>query len=177
MSNFVRTPVALLLATLLTSSTWADSWDQVREKGALQWGGDASGGGPYIYQGPENSLVGFEYELMEYVAAELGVRSEYVNWEWEMLPQKLKQGGIELVLNGYEWSEEHEREMSSTIPYYIYTLQLLARSDDETIRIWDDLKAGPGQKRKRVGALQGSAAARFLETEYGGAIVLKLYPE
>jgi polar amino acid transport system substrate-binding protein len=94
-----------------------------------------------------------------------------------MLPQKLKQGGIELVLNGYEWSEGRERETPSTIPYYIYKLQLLARSDDGTIASWGDLRAKPGEPRKRVGALQGSAAARFLEKEYGGSIDLKKFPE
>ncbi len=177
MVHLSRTLRSVFVILIIASPAGADTWDQVRQHGALRWGGDISGGGPYIYQGPENQLVGFEYELMDYIARELGVRNEYVNWEWEMLPQKLKQGGIDLVLNGYEWSEEHERETPSTIPYYIYTLQLLAQSADDSIRSWDDLKAGPGERRKRVGALQGSAAARFLEKEYGGAIDLKLYPE
>ncbi len=42
-----------------------------------------------------------------------------------MLPQKLDRGGIDVVLNGYEWSKEREQSWSSTIPYYIYNLQLL----------------------------------------------------
>jgi polar amino acid transport system substrate-binding protein len=169
--------VVAVVFTILTDAAGADALSEIKSTGTLKWGGDASGGGPYIYQGPENKLVGFEYELMDYVARELGVRSEYVNWEWDMLPQKLKQGGIDLVLNGYEWSEDRERETPSTIPYYIYKLQLLARSDDGTITNWSGLRAKPGEPRKRVGALQGSAAARFLEKDYGGAIDLKKFPE
>ena len=95
--------------------------------GNAAWGGDASGGGPYIYQGPDNQLTGFEFELASYIAEELGVRPEFVQWEWEMLPTKLDSGTIDVVLNGYEWSGEREQLWSSTIPYYEYKLALLAR--------------------------------------------------
>jgi polar amino acid transport system substrate-binding protein len=167
----------LLLLLICFSSTSADSWSEIQQRGSLRWGGDISGGGPYVYQAPDGQFIGFEYELMEYVARELGLRSEYVNWEWEMLPQKLKQGGIDLVLNGYEWSEQREREMASTVPYYIYQLQLLARKDNESIKSWDDLPAKPSEPRKRVGALQGATAARYLEEEFGDTIELKKYSE
>ncbi|MGD9636532.1 MAG: hypothetical protein AB7U97_24830, partial [Pirellulales bacterium] len=53
-----------LLAIVLTLATAAaDTLDEIRERGTLRWGGDASGGGPYIYQGPDNKITGFEFEL------------------------------------------------------------------------------------------------------------------
>ena len=143
----------------------------------MRWGGDASGGGPYIFHGPENQLTGFEFELAQYIANQLGVRSEYVNWEWENLPLILDRGTIDVVLNGYEWSEERERLWSSTTPYYIYKLQLMARANDDSISDWDDLRVPAGQPRKRVGVLQGSAAERYVEKEFGDAVELKKYPE
>jgi polar amino acid transport system substrate-binding protein len=177
----MRTRLGLLVSALivldLASTASADTLEQIRQRGALRWGGDASGGGPYIYQGPDNQLTGFEFELAEYLAAELGVRSEYVNWEWDMLPQILDRGTIDVVLNGYEWSEEREQLWSSTIPYYIYELQLMARKEDDSIRSWDDLRAAPGQPRKRVGVLLGSAAERYVESRFGDAVEVKKYPE
>lgn len=167
----------LFHTSALCFATAADTLDQVRARGALRWGGDASGGGPYIYQGPDNKLIGFEYELVARLAEDLGVRPEFVQWEWEMLPQKLKQGSIDVVFNGYEWSAEREQEAPSTIPYYIYKLQLLARSDDESIKSWNDLRAKPGHHRKRVGVLQGSVAARYMEKEFGDAVELMKFPE
>jgi polar amino acid transport system substrate-binding protein len=107
----------------------------------------------------------------------MGVRSEYVNWEWEMLPQILDRGTIDVVLNGYEWSEAREQLWSSTIPYYIYKLQLMARADDDSIRSWDDLRTEPNEQRKRVGVLQGSAAERYVESRFGNAVELKKFPE
>lgn len=155
----------------------ADTLEQVRARGTLRWGGDASGGGPYIYQGPDNKITGFEFELADYLAEKLGVRAEFVAWEWEMLPQILDRGTIDVVLNGYEWSPDREQLWSSTVPYYEYKLALLARANDTSIASWDDLAAKPGEAKKRVGVLQGSAAERFLEQRYGDSIILKKYSE
>ena len=165
------------LAAFCATAVPADTLDEIQERGALRWGGDASGGGPYIFHGSENQLTGFEFELAQYIANQLGVRSEYVNWEWENLPLILDRGTIDVVLNGYEWSEERERLWSSTTPYYIYKLQLMARTNDDSIRAWDDLRVPAGQERKRVGVLQGSAAERYVEKEFGDAVELKKYPE
>lgn len=166
-----------LLAVCVASRVTADTLDEIQQRGVLRWGGDASGGGPYIFHGPTNQLTGFEYELAEYLAKALGVHSEYVNWEWDMLPQILDRGTIDVVLNGYEWSEEREQLWSSTTPYYIYKLQLVARKDDNSIQSWDDLRAPEGEPRKRVGVLQGSAAERYVAEKYGDAVELKKYPE
>jgi polar amino acid transport system substrate-binding protein len=151
--------------------------DEIQKQGVLRWGGDASGGGPYIYQGPDRKLFGFEYELADYLASKLGVRAEFVQWEWEMLPQILTSGKIDVVLNGFEWSADREQLWSSTVPYYIYKLQLMARSNDPSITSWDDLVAKSGTPRKSVGVLQGSTAEKYVEGRYGNTIVLKKYSD
>ena len=169
--------VASIMSAGVATIAAADTLDQVRERGTLRWGGDAIGGGPYIYEGPDNKLTGFEHELAEYFAKQLDVRPEFVQWEWEMLPHILDRGTVDVVLNGYEWSEDRERRMSSTIPYYIYKLQLLARSNDASIKDWEDLRAKPGEQRKRVGVLQGSAAERYVEKRFGDSVELMKYAE
>src|ERR1700752_2282445 len=127
MRTLLRELIQLLLVVLCSlllssSQSFSDTLDEIRQRGTLRWGGDASGGGPYIYEGADHQLTGFEYELAEYLAAKLGVRAEFVQWEWEMLPQILTSGKIDVVLNGFEWSAERESQWSSTIPYYIYKL-------------------------------------------------------
>lgn len=162
---------------LLVAKSLAGTLEQIRERGVLKWGGDAQGGGPYIYDGQDNKLTGFEYKLAAYLAGQLGVKPEFVQWEWEMLPHILERGTVDVVLNGYEWSEERERRMASTIPYFIYKLQLLARADDPSIKNWDDLRAKPGEAKKRIGVLQGSAAQRYIEKRFGDAVDLMPYAE
>jgi polar amino acid transport system substrate-binding protein len=177
MVSLVRFVVHLVLVLAFSSVASADTLDDIRQRGVLRWGGDASGGGPYIFHGTGNQLTGFEWELAQYIAGKLGVRSEYVNWEWENLPLILDRGTIDVVLNGFEWSQEREQLWSSTAPYYVYKLQLLARTNDGSIGSWDDLRVPAGQPRKQVGVLQGSAAERYVAQKFGDAVELKKYPE
>jgi polar amino acid transport system substrate-binding protein len=177
MRNLFPIIVTAMLVHLLSSITSADTLDDIQKRGTLRWGGDDQGGGPYIYEDKDNKVTGFEVDLAEYLAKELGVRAELVTSEWNMLPQKLDRGGIDVVLNGYEWSKEREKSWSSTIPYYIYKLQLMARKDDNSIRSWDDLRAKPGGALKQVGVLGDSAAERYVGEQFGKTVELKGYPE
>jgi len=83
-----------------------------------------------------------------------------------MLPHDLARGDIDVVLNGYEWSPEREHEMASTIPYFVYRLQLIV-APDSPIRDWDDLRRARSGRRLKVGVLRDSAAQRYLEKAYG----------
>jgi polar amino acid transport system substrate-binding protein len=143
---------------------------QTGDKKVLRWGGDKGGGAPYIYEDRDGKLQGFEVKLADYLAAKLGLRSEFVQKEWDSLPQDLARGDIDLILNGYEWSPDREKNMTSTIPYYVYRLQLLARTKDDSIQSWDDLRAKPGQRKKGVGVLSATAAQRYLEKTFGDEI-------
>jgi polar amino acid transport system substrate-binding protein len=135
----------------------------------LRWGGDSSGGGPYLIEKPDGSVTGFEVELADHLGAALGRPTRFVQGSWPQLPDLLGRGDIQMVLNGYEWSPALEKRFASTIPYYVYKLQLITRKADATIQGWDDLRG------KRVGVLKGSATERYLEKRFGGTIDLRSY--
>lgn len=145
-----RPAILLLCAALLATGPAAGD-----TLPPLRWGADQAGGGPYIYEGPDGRLTGFEVELAGLLAARMGRRAEFVQGPWDKLPQLLDRGEIDLVLNGYEWSAEREACWASTVPYYVYGLQLLVRRDGP-VRGWEDLAAGG-----KVGVLGGSAAERL----------------
>jgi polar amino acid transport system substrate-binding protein len=176
MHKITSIAVAAMLV-LVARFAAADTLDDIQKRGTLRWGGDASAGGPYIYPDRNNKQTGFEFDLAEYLAAQIGVRAEFVNGEWEMLPQQLDRGDIDVVINGYEWSQERDQSWSSTIPYYIYKLQLMTRKNDATIHSWDDLRGAPGKAGKSVGVLRDSAAQRYVARRFGGTIELKAFPE
>jgi polar amino acid transport system substrate-binding protein len=133
----------------------------------LRWGGDASGGAPYIMErSPGQPPAGFEAELAEALADRLGVTASFVQKSWDMLPRDLARGDIDVILNGYEWSPDREGEMASTIPYYIYRLQLIV-APDSPIRDWPDLGRDRSGQRLRVGVLRDSAAHRYMEKTFG----------
>jgi polar amino acid transport system substrate-binding protein len=151
----------LALVALITWALWPQS-SSLSKPGVIRWGGDISGGEPYIIEGEKGEQPsGFEGDLARYLADKLGMKSEFVPAEWDSLPQLLQRGNIDLVLNGYEWSAERESQMASSIPYYAYRLELIVRKDS-LIRSWADLRK-PGL---RVGVLKDSAADRYLQETY-----------
>lgn len=178
MTRFPSRLLALLLfvlATLLPAALPAAAGASDAAPATLRWGGDASGGGPYIFEGADGKLTGFELELADLLAQKMGRKAEFVQGEWDKLPNLLDLGKFDVVLNGYEWSGEREALWASTAPYYLYKLQLLARKDDASLRAVENLRAAPGQPRKRVGVLGGSAAERYVQATFGDAVEVKSY--
>jgi polar amino acid transport system substrate-binding protein len=146
--------------------------DAPGDKPPLRWGGDKGGGGPFVYEDRDGKLTGFEVQIADYLATKLGRKAEFVQGEWQTLPQNLTRGDIDCIINGYEWSPDREQHMLSTIPYYVYRIQLVARKSDDSINGWDDLRAAPGRPKRRVGVLARSASDRYLDREFRNDVAI-----
>lgn len=158
----------------LVGSAVADGLDDVRARGELVWGGDEEGGGPYVYPDPNRpaQVIGFEVELMDRLAAQLGVKARFRQCDWTTLPLLLHRGDIDAVVNGYELTKPRLHSMIATVPYYVYELQLISRKDDTSIQSWDDLKKpGPTGKR-RIGVMPNTAAETYVLKTLGNAVDL-----
>lgn len=155
-----------------------------QEKKPLRWGTDPTGGAPYVYRDANGKFTGFEVELAEYLANKLGRTSEMKTGDWDKLPELLGKpadsDGIDIVLNGYELSEDLEKQYPSTIPYYIYRVALVINKDNAgEIVGWTDLrkKKADGSMRS-VGVLGGSAAHAYMNGDlFKDAIDLKINPD
>ncbi len=166
----------LVILLSLATSAWADALDEIRQRGALVWGADQEGGGPYIFPRKDDptQIQGFEVELAELLAKRLGVRAQFAQGQWEKLPDLMDRGDIDIVLNGYEWTESRARRYDTTIPYYLYELQLLGRRNDKTLVTLDDLHSQAGRVKKRVAVLGGSAAQSYLEEHFPNEVEIVL---
>ena len=155
----------------------ADTLDEVRKGGALVWGGDAEGGAPYVFprEGDPNQVSGFEVDLADQIASYLKVKAQFAQGNWDKMPDLLKAQKVQIILNGYEWTPLRAELMEASLPYYVYGLQLLARTDDPTIRSWDDLKKAKGGSKRRVGILAGSAADKYVTDTLGDAVEIVRY--
>ncbi len=160
----------LLLATQIVASSAlaADTLADVRKRGTVVWGGDQEGGGPYIYPRDDDPsrVTGFEVELAARLAEYLKVEPRFFQGPWAKMPELLRTGKVDLILNGYEWTPARLETMDATLPYYVYGLQLLGRASDASLRSWSDLAAA-GPRRRRVGVLTGSAAEAYLRERLG----------
>ena len=137
--------------------------ERIRHSGRLRYGSDMEGGGPYAYPDPRSprEVTGFEVELMARLAKDLGVTAEFSQGQWDKLLQVLDAGRIDLVCNGYEWTETRARDYLATRPYYVYQLQLMARRGS-AIRSWADLKQPEAGRRPLDGRGAGRVGGRYV---------------
>jgi polar amino acid transport system substrate-binding protein len=162
--------ILALVGAACQSARHGDALTRVKASGRLVYGSDKEGGGPYIFPDPNapRDVSGFEVELMQALSRDLGLKPAFAQGQWDRLLQNLDAGLVDLVINGYEWTQTRARNYIATRPYYVYQLQLMAKRDGP-LRSWDDLKAPPtatGRKWK-VGVLVQSAADTFA-AEQGG---------
>ncbi len=170
MNKFALAFLLLLPATALA-----------QDKKPFRWGTDPTGGAPFVYQDEDGKYVGFEVELAAYLAKKLDREPKMVAGDWSNLPQQLDkspdvEGGIDVVLNGYELQEDLAGKYAATRPYYVFRVVLMARKDNAAVRGWSDLYKR-GEDRKTVGVLGGTVAQQHLEKTFGSDIDLKSNPD
>ncbi len=158
MSRLVGGAVIALLVLTVARSAGADALERVRQTGVLRWGSDAEGGAPYVFPDPADPtrIIGYELELMEHVARELGVRAEMVQNSWDGLIPGLGRHDYELAVNGIEITADRAAVVAFSEPYYAATEQLAVRRDETALRCLGDLGG------RKVGTLKATAAERIL---------------
>lgn len=179
-SNHVRWSLSLWMLTVgafTACESRADTLDQIRQRGALIWGADAEGGGPFIFPRDDDptQVQGFEVELAELLARHLGVQAQFQQGQWEKLPDLLDRGDIDIVINGYEWTPVWGDRFGVTIPYYLYELQMLVRRSDDRLKSLEDLRRTVGGRKSKIAVLGGSAAETFVKQHFSDDVDIVVY--
>jgi len=127
----------------------------------LRWAADAEGGAPYVFKDPlaPKRNIGFEVDIAEALAKELGRPIEFVQYTFPRLIPGLLRGDFELAMNGLEITPDRVKLVRFTRPYYVYQLQLVVRADETRFGTLEQCKAIGG----RVGTLEDTAAERLLD--------------
>jgi His/Glu/Gln/Arg/opine family amino acid ABC transporter permease subunit len=159
-----------LEATLLPSSSAALSTQTLPTK-VLRWAADTSSGAPYVFQDPTDptKLVGFEVDLIDALAAELGMTTEFVQNQWDGLIPGLNRGEYDLAINGIEITPDRSLEVAFSQPYYLTFEQLTVRQGTGGLVTLSDCRG------KVVGTLQASLAERMLRAE--GGVDIRTYED
>lgn len=154
------TSVALSLIVLASTSS-------VAAQEVLRWGGDSEGGAPFVEADPNapQNLVGFDVEIAELIARELGRRPEFVQVAFDALDQSAIRGDFDIALSGIEDTPARRATVAASIPYYRFREVLTVRqADRDRFRTLADLRG------RRVGTLGSTIAYELLleaEREHG----------
>ncbi|MGD0093764.1 MAG: ABC transporter substrate-binding protein [Planctomycetota bacterium] len=140
----------------------------------LKWGADPSGGAPFVFFDPNdvNKVIGFEIDMMDKLAAHMGVKHELVRSQWENLLESMKAKRCDMVMNGIEINAERQKRFAFSKPYYVYEQMLVVRAaDKDKYKTLEDLK---GQK---IGTLSGAESNNVLKRAGWTDELLKSYED
>ena len=95
----------------------------------------------HLVQDGEDKIIGFDIDIAQAVADELGVELEVVDMDFDGLIPALSTGKIDMVIAGMNPTEERKQSVAFTDIYFTQKDVLVIKSEDaEDIRSEDDLK-------------------------------------
>lgn len=90
--------VAALLLALLGTAAQADVLGDILDRGTLRVG--VSPFAPWMIEGEDGTLSGFEIDVGNKIARDMGVRAEFLNYKWEDIIPALERGEIDMIAAG-----------------------------------------------------------------------------
>ncbi|MBA1202246.1 cystine ABC transporter substrate-binding protein [Pseudomonas capeferrum] len=129
MSNFARpllnVSLALLLGTGLLGQAFAGAQLQtIKDKGVINVGLEGTYP-PFSFVDADGKLTGFEVELSEMLAKELGVKSKLQPTKWDGILAALESKRLDVVVNQVTISEERKKKYDFSEPYTVSGIQAL----------------------------------------------------
>jgi polar amino acid transport system substrate-binding protein len=114
--------------------------DRVKKAGVLKVGSDITYP-PFEYM-EGNQPVGFDVDLAQAIAKELGVKLEYINTAWDGIFAALKAGKFDMLLSGITITEERKKafDLAFSDPYFLSGQGVAVRKDNDQIKTEADLK-------------------------------------
>ena len=100
--------------------------------GLFQWGSTSQGGAPYVFQDPNNpqALVGFEVEIADAIAKLMNVKAKQIETDYTQLEQQLKINQFDVIMNGWEITEDRKKTEIFSQSSYHYGQQIVVKADD-----------------------------------------------
>lgn len=137
-----------------------DALKKIESTRKLRVAVDANTGFPFVHFNRDiEAYGGFEYDVAEYIAQKFNAKLEILPTSWEELLPVLKEGKADIVLNGIEEPEKHDKKSNFLFskPYYVSHQQIMVPKSDNFTYNLSDLD------KKKVGVIQSSAASAMLD--------------
>jgi len=124
---------------------------------------------PPFEQGKPGNYTGFDIELMEAIAEKIGRTAEFQDTSFETIFRDVAQGKFEAVISAATITEEREKAVAFSDPYYLSEQAILVKEGSDITGLAD-------LEGKTVGAQQGTTGLE-LGKEKANAGELRPYPE
>jgi len=144
-------------------------------------GGGGGGGGsepltvgsdipyPPFEQGKPGEYTGFDIELMEAIGEKIGRKAEFQDTSFETIFRDVAQGKFEAVISAATITEEREKAVDFSNPYYLSEQAVLVKEGS-------DIQSLEDADGKTVAAQQGTTGLELAKEKLGGSEI-RPYPE
>ena len=153
--KFLFTMISLLVVGLLATACSNSGAAGTDGKKVLRVGATGQSY-PNSYKDGDK-LVGFDVEVIEKVAGNLGYTVEWTNSDFSGLTGQLETGKIDTIANVVAVTEERKAKYDFTTPYSYAGVTIVTHEDNTDINTLDDLKG------KTVAGVFGSQNVKNLE--------------
>ena len=131
--------VALLHAVAVSPVFAADEFAQIKSSGVFRIGTEGTYA-PFTYHDESGKLTGFDVEIGTQIAQRLGVKPQFVEGKWDGLIAGLDVNRYDAVINEVAVTDARKQKYDFSDPYITSHAALIVRSDNNTIKNFDDLK-------------------------------------
>lgn len=112
---------------------------------------------PFEFTDHEDNHVGFDIEITQAIAREMGYEWELETMYFTKLIPALQEGKIDIIASAMDKTDLRAEKVDMTNPYFYSTGYILMVRSDDSIKNWEDL-AG-----KRVAVQAGTVPTRFIQ--------------
>lgn len=164
--TFLFSALSLALGTGLAGQALAgEQLQKIKDSGTLSVGLEGTYP-PFSFVDADGKLTGFEVELSEALAKELGVKAKIQQTKWDGILAALESKRLDVVVNQVTISEERKKKYDFSKPYTVSGIQALTKKADA-----DKVKSAQDLSGKKVGLGLGTNYEQWLKENVPTAII------
>ena len=122
---------------------------------------------PFAYVDEKGNPAGFDVECLNWIADEMGFEVKHQPTAWDGIVSSLSAKKIDMVYSGMGITEERQKVVDFTIPYWYINQALCVREDSDL-----NIIAALSSSKYKVGSQRGCTAAEWIEENLVGTGIL-----
>lgn len=118
---------------------------------------------PFAYVNTAGQPEGFDIDMMNWIAKDLGIEIKHQPMEWSGIVASLQAKKIDMIASGLSETVERAKQIDFSIPYYEIAIVLVVKNDCQ-LTVEEIMK---GVKKSIIGAQLGTPEAKWLKEQQG----------
>ncbi|EGB13806.1 extracellular solute-binding protein family 3 [Pseudodesulfovibrio mercurii] len=167
--KFNKMRMLLMLAAIISLCAFATfaqagtTLDKIKAKGVITVG-NSPDYPPFESIGDGGERVGFDVDLLNAIAAKMGVKVQWVTMDFAAIVTATQSGQVDMGMSGFSVTPERAGQVSFSAPYFASGQALVVRNDS-------DIKSAADLKGKKIAVQLGTTGEQEADKIEGAEVV------